>query len=224
MYGGSESVALRSGATVRCGYDSDILVTLAHGAGHADQVVRLPSPAEGLEGLELVVSPDERYACLLVYSGQSHQGWELFELEPTLSHVSSLPYVPGEGLAPVFSPDSRYLAMIVTTGRSERGTGEDAENLLDPEGKGEVLIDWAMLYTQRVPSGVVEASPVGTWVKRSIEAGELLGWDLYESLRFTGKHRLVLPLPWGTTLELGLPLGGPITTPSPPAKRSGAGY
>jgi hypothetical protein len=196
-----------------------MVVTLARGAGRGDQVVRLPPPVAGLEGLELVVSPDERYACLFVYSGQSQQGWELFEVEPALRHVSSLPYVHGEGLAPVFSPDSRYVAMVVTRQPTERGTGKKAEKLLKPDATGEVLIDWAMLYAQRVPSAPVEASPVGTWVKCSMEAGELLGWDLYESLRFTGKHRLVLPLPWGGVLELGLPLGGPVTTPSPTTKR-----
>lgn len=215
MYGGSESVALRSGKLVRCGYDNEIVVTLG-GAGQADEVVRLPSPEAGLGGLELVVSPDERYAALLVYSGDVEMGWELFELAPTLRRVSGLPYVQGEGLAPVFSPDSHYLAMVLTTGARERGTGKAAEKLLRPEAKGEVLLDWAMLYVQRVPDGAVEASPVGTWVKRSMEADEVLGWDLYESLRFSGgKHRLVLPLPWGGVLELGIPLGGPVTTPSP---------
>lgn len=219
MYGGDEAVGLSSGAIVRCGFDGAMVVTLSR-AGHGDQVVRLPSPEGGLGGLELVLSPDERYAALLVYSGHTEMGWELFELTPSLRHVSSLPYVHGEGLAPVFSPDSRYLVMILTTGARERGTGKNAEALLRPDAKGEVLLDWAMLYVQRIPLGAVEASPVGTWVKRSTEAAEVMGWDLYESLRFSGdKHRLVLPLPWGGVLELGIPLGGPVTTPSPASKK-----
>lgn len=213
MYGGSEAVALQTGAIVRCSYDGEIVVTL--GQGPDQQVVKLPTPEAGLGGLELVVSPDEQYAALLVYSGQSEQGWEVFALAPQLQHVARLPYVLGEGLAPVFSTDSRHLAMIVTCAPRERGTGEDAEALLDPEARGEVLIDWAVLYVQELPSGAVEASPVGTWIKRSMEPAELLGWDLYESLRFVGKRRLELPLPWGTTLELRIPLGGPVTTPSP---------
>jgi hypothetical protein len=224
MFGGHEAVSLRSGATIRCAIDRvvdhAIVVTLERGAGSgSDDSVRLPSPLEGLGGVELVVSPDERLAALLVYSGQSEQGWELFAIEPVLRHLSSLPYVQGEGLAPVFSPDSRHLAMIVTVEPRERGTGENAEALLDPEATGEILIDWATLFIQQVPDGEVEASAIGTWVQRSIDSDEIHGWDLYESLRFTRNHQLTVPLPWGGVIELPVPLGGSVTTPSPPVSK-----
>jgi hypothetical protein len=221
MFGGHEAVSLRSGATIRCAIDRvvdhAIVVTLERGG--SNEVLRLPSPLEGLGGLELVVSPDERLAALLVYSGQSEQGWELFAIEPALRHLSSLPYVRGEGLAPVFSSDSRTLAMIVTVEPRERGTGEYAEALLDPEASGEILIDWATLFIQQVPDGEVEASAIGTWVRRSTDPDEIQGWDLYESLRFTRNHQLTVPLPWGGLLELPIPLGGSVTTPPPPPSK-----
>jgi hypothetical protein len=127
--------------------------------------------------------------------------------------------VQGEGLAPVFSPDSRHLAMIVTVEPRERGTGENAEALLDPEATGEILIDWATLFIQQVPDGEVETSAIGTWVQRSIDSDEIHGWDLYESLRFTRNHQLTVPLPWGGVIELPVPLGGSVTTPSPPVSK-----
>lgn len=215
MFGGSDTVPIGAG-TLSC-RGSEVAVELARRDGTVERVA-LPYPVTGLGGMELIVSPDERYAALFVYSGQAEQGWELFaidaEAQPALRHVSRLPYVHGEGLAPVFSPDSRMLAMVVTSVPCERGTGEDAEALLDPEARGEVLIDWAVLYAQRIPDGQIEASPIGTWVRRSMNPDELLGWDLYESIRFVSPNRLVLPLPWGGTLDLLLPLGGPVTTPN----------
>lgn len=213
MFGGSQSIELRAGR-LRVPDDGGVAVELQAADGSV-QRIDLPYPPAGVGGLELVASPDERFAALLVYSGQSEQGYELFSLEPTLHHVSRLPYVQGEGLAPVFSPDSRYLAMVVTSGWRERGTGEDAENLLDPEARGEVLIDWGVLYVQEIPEGHVEASPIGTWIQRKTEPDDLYGWDFYESPRFTSNDRLVLPLPWGAELALQVPLGGPVTTPSP---------
>jgi hypothetical protein len=223
MFGGHEAISLRSGVTIRCAIDREVgsamVVTLGRGADPSSDVsVRLPSPREGIGGLELVVSPDERLAVLLVYSGQSEQGWELFAIEPELRHLSSLPYVQGEGLAPVFSADSRHLAMIVRVEPRERGTGEAAEALLGPDASGEVLIDWATLFIQPVPEGEVEASAIGTWVRRSTDPDEIYGWDLYESVRFTRNHQLTVPLPWGGLLELPVPLGGSVTTPSPPTR------
>lgn len=213
MFGGSESVRIAAG-TLRCAYP-DVALELTRTDGSVDRVA-LPYPTAGLGGLELVVSADERFVALFVYSGQSEQGWELFEVDPaaqpSLRHVSSLPYVHGEGLAPVFSPDSRMLAMAVTGGWLERGSGRHAEEMLAPEARGEILVDWGMLYVQQLPTGEVQQSPIGTWIRRSMEIDDLYGWDLYEPPRFVGRRRLALPLPWGATLELDLPLGGPITT------------
>jgi hypothetical protein len=86
VFGGASEVSLRSGA-------------------------RLALPAHGLRHLELVVSPDERNAALGMWSGQSEQGYVLFDLDP-LRVLAQLDYVFGEGDAPMFSPDGRWLVIF----------------------------------------------------------------------------------------------------------------
>jgi hypothetical protein len=51
-------------------------------------VITLPYPNAGYGGHELVRSPDGRHLAVFLYSGQSEQGWELFQLEPVLVDAS----------------------------------------------------------------------------------------------------------------------------------------
>src|SRR5262245_41871257 len=100
-------------------------------AGGATGEIVLPYPQFGHGGHELVVSPNEDYLALYLFSGQSEQGWELFSLVPELRHVGSLPYVEGEGDPPQFSLDGRWLAMMVAVEPRVRDTGEYFESTSD---------------------------------------------------------------------------------------------
>lgn len=216
VFGGRESVGLRSGATVRCGKERrarDFWVAI-EGPGEARQQVVLPVPSSGYGGSELVVSPDQRWAALFIYSGQSEQGYELFALEPTLVHVGGLPYVQGEGTVPVFSPDSRWLAMVMTTGPRVRGTGEYAEEVLG-DGEGDVLIDWATVHVQRMPDGPIISVVLGTPVSRATNYEDVAEWTLHDAITFTAKDRLAIELPWGDHVEVAAPPAEPITTAAP---------
>lgn len=209
MFGGSESVSLRSGATLRCG---DLFVELEHAPERIERVT-LMRPLSGVGGHELVVSPDQRLAALFVYSGQSEQGYELFELAPSLRHAGGLPYVHGQGDAPVFSADSRWLVMAVTGGWTVRETGEHAEDVLDPDARGTVLLDWAQLYVQRVPDGAVEHVAIGTEVSRAADPDALFAWSLHGCVSVVGDERVAITLPSGGRLEIDLPPRGSVTTP-----------
>lgn len=118
-----------------------------------EESVRLPYPREGVGGVELVVSGDERWVAVFVFSGQSEQGWELFALEPVLGLASRRPYEQGEGRAPRFSPDSRWLVMAMTASPKERGSGRDAEDILGRGVTGQVLLEWATLYLHALLDG-----------------------------------------------------------------------
>jgi hypothetical protein len=212
-YGGAEQVTLRSGA-IRCGCSG------RPGADHAIWVrrdpsgeeVRLPVPSGGSGGEELVVSLDERWAALFLYSGQSEVGWELFALDP-LRHVGGTGgYLRGTGDAPRFSPDGNWLVMGIAVTPMVRGTSEYAEEALDG-GAGEIVVDWGALYTQRVPSGPIVVTPIGTPIPRSLDPDVVAGWALYDAL-VVDDDRVVIQLGWATA-ETPLPASGPVTTRSP---------
>lgn len=214
MYGGTEQVPLRSGAIVRCGCgvrsDSServIWVTVEQGLEVVEEA-RLPVPACGFGGAELVVSADERWVALFLYSGQSEQGWELFGLEP-LRHVGGTGYVHGMGDAPRFSPDGTWLVMAVSVLPVVRGTEEYAEEALDGS-TDELVLDWGALYTQRVPHGPILVTPIGTPVPRTTEPDVVHSWEIYDTLEIADDH-VVIRLPWGSTVA-PLPLEGAITT------------
>lgn len=216
-FGGSNPVVLRSGASLSCGaaMGREQWLALSH-AGSTQRLV-LPYPHAGLGGQELVVSPDERYAVLFVYSGQSEQGYELLELSPTLRHLRSVPYREGKGDAPMFSPDGRWLAMLVTTTPMVRGTDQYAEDAFDPAGEGEVLVDWAELLVQAVPDGTPRVTAIGTVLPRSFDHDTFADWRLHGALGFAADDRVTLRLPWSSDarLEVALPAAEAITTSTP---------
>jgi hypothetical protein len=211
IFGGSESVILGTGATLHCG---DLFVEMRHASGAVERV-ELVRPGAGVGGTELVVSPDERFAALFVYSGQSEQGYELFELSPMLRHVGGLPYVYGTGMAPVFSPDSRYLAMVVAAEWRTRATGEHAETLFDGSA-GAILVDWGWLHVHAIPDGPVTSVPLGTLIERTFDVDTSAEWDLHELPAFVAPDRLAIGLPWGARVLVDVPPRGPVTTPRPP--------
>lgn len=182
----------------------------------ATQRVELPVPSAGYGGGELVVSPDQRLAALLVFSGQGEQGYELFALTPQLRHLGGLPYVLGEGDAPVFSPDGVWLAMVVACAPVVRGTETYAEDVLDPDGEDSVLIDWAAIYMQRLPDGPIGRVALGTRIPQSTDPDDLHEWELHGAVSFAAHGTLMIRLPWGETFGLRLPVTESVTTLSGP--------
>lgn len=178
-----------------------LVVTLAD----RDEVA-WPVPDAGYGGHALVVSPDERYLALFLYSGQSEQGWELFELEPALRRLGGLPYIGGDGDPPRFSPDGRWLAMFVARGPTVRGTDDDFGDVHDPDAADLVEVDWAAVYIQRVPEGVIERYAVGATLPRSFDLDDLAAWTTADRMRFASADSLVLTLPAGGELVVTLPI------------------
>lgn len=151
-------------------------------------------------GHELVVSPDERYLAISIFSGQSTQGYELFQLSPQLKHVGGLPDTGGEGTGPYFSPDGRYLALVLSN--------------VGWKWRDENVFDWAMLHLLTLPDGPLISRAIGTPIPRSMDRGELADWNLYDAVSWAGPATLDLLLPWEERMTIALPPGdGPITTP-----------
>jgi hypothetical protein len=112
--GGWEQLATRAGEIVRVEVnDAEIAIVVTYD-GAAVARAAIPYPRHGYGGHELLLSPDERYLALWLYSGQSEIGYELFAF-PRLEHLHSFGYVLGEGNGPAFSPDDRFLALAWST-------------------------------------------------------------------------------------------------------------
>jgi hypothetical protein len=203
-----DKVMLRSGAVLRAGAVAadSIWVTLDR------QRISLGYPSAGLGGGTLLVSPDERYAVLYVLSGQSEQGYEVFALEPELRHLGGIPYRNGEGDAPKFTSDGRWLVMLATTHPVVHGTQTSAEEVLDPDADGELVVDWAELLVQPIPYGAPRIVPIATAIPASFDPDAFEDWTLWDAWELRA-DRAVLRLPWGPEVEVPLPPAGPVTTP-----------
>lgn len=197
--------------TLRCGVDADgNWISLE--ATERTERIALPRWIGGVGGMELVVSADERHAALFIYSGQSSQGYELFALEPSLSHLGGLPETRGKSTGPLFSPGGDWLVSLIDVERCVRGTGDHFETVQDDSATDRIIVDWAQLYVQRVPHGDVCCVEVGVEVPRALEVEEVLDWDAYDAVSFDGDDIAVLRMPWGELLPVPLPPTGPITS------------
>lgn len=203
---------IRGGATtLRCGVAGCRPWLAVETAGHPTERVELP-PWSGVGGIELVVSPDERYVAVFLYSGQSSQGYELVALQPVLARVGGLAEIHGHGNAPMFSPDGRWLVSLIDSAPMVRGTGEYFEDIQDATADERVVVDWARLYTQRVDEPEPTRVAVGVVLPRATEVDVLGEWSPYDAVRFAADDVVELRMPWGERLARGLPVQGPITS------------
>ena len=99
--------------------------------------VGVPYPSGGYGGHDLVVSSARRFAALFLYTGQSEEGYELYELRPTLRRIGGLAQLFGEGHPPVFSPDERWIALGVAVDPGLTNTKEGC-------------VHWADVYVQEL--------------------------------------------------------------------------
>lgn len=170
------------------------------------EMVRLPYPSAGYGGHEIVVSPDERYAAVFIYSGQSEIGYELFELKPSLRHRASVPYVFGTGDAPVFSADGKHIAMAYAVNEYL----DPVDFIQDPDDKWRFLVRWAEIHFRSIESGDVAVCSVNVLPSpREQNEGQ------YPTIRFKSNTELELSVPWLGALEVPIPLQDSVTIAGP---------
>jgi hypothetical protein len=204
MFGGAFEVALRSGKVLTCGLERFKPWVALDG-----ERLALPPSSGGHGGIELVVSPDERYAAAFLYSGQSQVGYAVLEADP-LRLVAAHYYWRGESDAPQFSPDGQWLAMLASAPQMVRGTNDWFEEVADPDAEGTVVVDWAKLYVRRVPDGEVVVVDVGSEVALATDPDELAEWKPYDMLAWESPERVRV----GTT-SIAVPPTGAVIVPAP---------
>lgn len=171
----------------------------------------LPFPKAGYGGHELLLSPDEAWLALWLYSGQSEVGYELFELRPALRHIASLPYVFGEGEGPVFSADARLFALAWAIDPGIYPWDVEADD--DGCTVAEHEVEWAAVHLRRLPDGAVSTCTITVRLPAGSREGEG-SWYPSELAVEAGEVRLRTG--WGTLLRLPIPLPLALTIDGPP--------
>ncbi len=162
-------------------------------------------------GWDLVVSDDERYLAVFVYSGQSSQGYELFQIRPAFAHIGSFPETVGHGSSPMFSPDSRWLVMFMDDEFIVRETGEYFEEVADEASPDIAVVDWARLHAQRLPDLDIHSVAVGVEIPLSTDPDTVFEWRPYDMVRFASPDVVVLTMPWGEEISVPLPADAAVT-------------
>ncbi|GAA2708131.1 hypothetical protein [Actinoplanes palleronii] len=189
--------------------------------GASDEVAPF-EPRTPVGEYAFVVSPDERYLALFIYSGdidaEDHtHGFELFEVRPEFRHIGGLPAVPGRhGHPPVFSPDSRWLVGFVADGYRVRGTDQHFTDLFDKRSGARVTLDWASLRALHLPDQELHRVDVGVEMPVSSYPHEYMDWDTEDAVRFTAGDVVVLRMPWRQEIAVSLPPSAPVTGDRPP--------
>lgn len=163
----------------------------------------LPYPGGGLSGGYLLVSPTERYVLVAMFSGQSEDGFELFERGTVLKRVFGQEYVAGEASSYAFSDDESVLIMAVPAACTDWWSPWK-EGAVEAAGDGRVRFRFGEIRVFRVPSG--ERSVHRLWV--TVPPGWEPDDDTYDPFlkpELGPEPSLALSMPWGR-IKLAWPL------------------
>lgn len=176
----------------------------------------------GVGGSEIVVSPDEQYAAVFHYSGESSQGYDMFQLSPRLEYLGGMDE-GGEGDPPIFSPGSQYLAHLMMEPRGfllPSGEPDDDLDYFILPDSGSLIFEFADLHTQALPGSGIEVHPLRAHLpadldrfldERQTSAEEWLAEELGVKMEFLSDQVLRLRCTeLAEPVDLELPITGPV--------------
>ena len=170
----------------------------------------LPGRPAGVAGYIPSVDPTGRHAAVLMYSGQSEEGYVLLGLDP-LRLLQEVPYRNGESsLDPMaFSPSGELVAFILSEQPVWWTTSDDADWDTPAEGG---VVEWATLHLHRIGEADARRISLRTHVAPGWVPPEL---PYHRGLRFLDETTLQVSLPWGQEpVRLGLTSSRVIDLPS----------
>jgi hypothetical protein len=210
--GGWEQLATRHDELIRVEVSPAEMAVIVDAPNGEMARVAIPYPAAGYGGHELVLSAEERYLALFLYSGQSEVGYELFYFQPLLRHVCSFPYVSGEGFGPAFSPDECRLGLAWATNPMLCLLDEGVEG--EHFTTAEWVVDWAKLRIQELPDGPATSCNVRL---RLGPGFPFEGNDSFypERLEVVGGEEARFRTTWGELVRAPLPLPSSLVVAGP---------
>jgi hypothetical protein len=168
------------------------------------------SPNAGLGGGCVILSPSEQLALVSLSSGQSEEGYELFDLTGGLRKVAGEPYRFGEAASFAFSSDEAQVVMALPFTCSEWWLPWD-DGEVEPDGDDRLAFDFGQLRFQEIATGRLHVSTLRVSASRTWSP-ERAGYDPDMRPRFLASGRLAFSMPWGD-VDTGLPAPATIVLP-----------
>jgi len=169
----------------------------------------VPFPRLGLAGGRLIVSPRERLVLLALFSGQSEEGYELFQLGDGIVRISGLPYQSGEAADYGFSADESTLVMALPFNCIEWWLPWE-EGEANSDGAGRLVFAFGQLWIHEIATSNISVHELRVSVAENWQPTRR-AYDPYLKPRFTndGRH-LALSMPWGD-VEVPMTLDDAVT-------------
>jgi hypothetical protein len=143
-----------------------------------------------------------------MYSGQSEEGYELFQIGDGIARVSGLPYVFGDGAGFCFSADESILVMALAFSSMEWWLPWE-EEAAEPDDDGRLVFAFGELRTHDIATSAISVHEMRVCVGTDWEPARR-EYDPNLEPRFIDQRRLALSMPWGD-IELDVPPRGQIT-------------
>jgi hypothetical protein len=204
-----EPVSLSNGVTLAAEIPANeraIAVRLLRDQRPAGEAT-IPYPSHGVAGGRFIVSPSERLAVLSLFSGQSEEGYDLFQLGETVSRIDGIPYQFGEGASFCFSADESILAMALPSLCSEWWIPwEEGES--EPDGAGRLAFPFGQIHIHEIATGRMSVHQMRVSVPEDWQPSRA-EYDPDLHPRFT-PNGFALAMPWGV-VQLPFPLPPVVT-------------
>ena len=178
-------------------------LVVARDAGRAERI-DLAYPGLGYGGHEFVLSSQESYLLMWLYSGQNEVGYELFSYSPELRHLESEPYRSGDGFVPTFSDDEKWLAQSWTV---NSGLYVHDESLLDESDltKEACVLEWASVSLRELATGRVQSTRIDVCIPAGFPYEGDDSWYASQ-VQFDADGSLRVEAEWGQSARLHQPL------------------
>src|SRR5260221_4522852 len=172
--------------------------------------VLLPYPRAGLGGGRIIVSPSEQMAVLSIYSGQSEEGYELFNIADAITRVGGLGYEFGEFASYCFSPDETLLVMALAFTCSEWWLPWD-DGEAEPDGAERLAFGFGQLRLHEVATGKISVHELRVSAPQRWQPTRA---DYDPDLRpiFLSAQALPLSMPWAA-VEIRIPIPDVVLLP-----------
>ncbi|MDH5325302.1 MAG: hypothetical protein OEZ68_20220 [Gammaproteobacteria bacterium] len=197
------NISLNSGRRISVQVGKDVQLVVRSNSDTVVAHTTLPYPLAGLAGGYLLASPSERYLLMSIFSGQSEEGYELFDVSSDIRHLSGCQYLKGEAATYCFSPDESSIIMTLPYSSSEWWQPWDDDDMeLDEDGRRYFdfgLIQQHRIGTNKITRSIIRIFPPEQWVPNRNSYSPCM------KPKFLNSDKLSFTMPWGTE-QISLPL------------------
>ena len=181
-------VTLADGRKIELNDEHDVLLSLIS-RDEIKDTVPLPNLAGNYGGGSLILSPSEKYVVFSYFSGESEEGFAMFEIgDGKLKFLYDSGYLYGEDANYHFTNDEKILIQTFRTGAWYRDEAEIDENGKMYYEFGELNL--LSLETYNLDRHLILVYPSDDWKEEETDVGPFLCSDIVDGM-------LRVEMPWG---------------------------